>query len=104
MALYHLTLLWKLRTLVRHPIRTTRVFVDKESPMVAKILPAAALIYAVLPLDFLPDIFPIIGWFDDATVVILLVSYALSKIPDAVFLRHGLDPARARIDYTKELP
>lgn len=104
MALYHFTLLWKLRTLARHPIRTTRVFVDKESPLVAKILPAAAVLYTALPLDFLPDIFPIIGWFDDATVVILLVSYALSKIPDKVFLRHGLDPKSARIDHTRELP
>ncbi len=104
MALYHFTLLWKLRTLVRHPIRTTRVFVDKESPLVAKLLPAAALIYAALPLDFLPDIFPIIGWFDDASVFILLVSYALSRIPDSVFLRHGLDPKRTRIDFTRELP
>lgn len=99
----NLTLMWKLRTLVRHPIRTVKLFIDRETPLQSKILPVAALLYTVFPLDFLPDIFPILGWFDDATLFILFVGYALSRIPDAVFTRAGLDPKRAKIDYTKEL-
>lgn len=102
--LQNLTLLWKLRTLVRHPIRTTKVVIDRETPWVSKLLPIFAIIYAALPLDFLPDIFPILGWFDDATILVLLFSYALSRVPDSVYERAGLDPACAKIDYTKELP
>ena len=104
MALQHVTLLWKLRALVRHPFRTLKLLADSETPLVAKLLPAAGIVYAALPLDFLPDIFPIIGWFDDASILIILVSYALSKIPDSAYQRAGLDPARTKIDYTKELP
>jgi len=102
--LQHLTTLWKLRTLVRHPIRTFRLLLDRETPLTAKILPPLAILYVAFPLDFLPDIFPIIGWFDDATILILLISYALSRIPDDVYHRAGLDPAQAKIDYRNELP
>jgi uncharacterized membrane protein YkvA (DUF1232 family) len=102
--LQNLTILWKLRTFLRHPIRTVKVVFDKETPLSSKLLPIFAILYAAFPLDFLPDIFPILGWFDDATVLILLISYALSRIPDAVYHRAGLDPARTKIDYTKELP
>ena len=104
MALQHLTLLWKLRVLVLSPVRTAKLLLDRETPLSAKLLPLAGIIYAAFPLDFLPDIFPILGWFDDATIVILLVSYALARIPDAAYARAGLDPAKTRIDYTRELP
>lgn len=103
-ALKHLTILWKLRTLVRHPIRTFKVFLDGETPWASKLLPIFAILYAAFPLDILPDIFPILGWFDDASVVILLISYSLSRIPDNVYERQGLDPARAKVDFTSELP
>lgn len=89
--LKHLTILWKLRTLARHPVRTFKLFLDKETPLSSKLLPIFAILYTAFPLDFLPDIFPIIGWFDDATLLILLLSFALGRIPDAVYTRAGLD-------------
>ncbi|MFZ2887190.1 MAG: DUF1232 domain-containing protein [Minisyncoccia bacterium] len=100
----HLTILWKLRTLVRHPVRTFRLFYDRGTPFVAKLLPIFAILYVAFPLDFLPDIFPILGWFDDASILVILISYALSKIPDDVYERAGLDPARVKIDASSELP
>ena len=100
----HLTVLWKLRTLMQHPIRTFRVFLDRETPLTAKVLPLVAILYAAFPLDFLPDIFPILGWFDDVSILVLLLGYSLSRIPDDVYHRAGLDPARAKIDYHNELP
>ena len=39
-----------------------------RSPRVArwkKLLGVAAVIYAVLPIDFVPDAIPILGWLDD---------------------------------------
>jgi uncharacterized membrane protein YkvA (DUF1232 family) len=32
------------------------------------------LIYLVSPLDFLPDIFPVVGWIDDGLLATLLVT------------------------------
>jgi uncharacterized membrane protein YkvA (DUF1232 family) len=100
----NLTIIWKLRTLLRHPIRTMRVFLDAETPLLSKLLPVVAAVYVLLPLDFLPDIFPILGLFDDASIMIIFLGYALSRIPDAVYTRAGLDPKRAKIDTTSELP
>lgn len=33
------------------------------------------LIYFLLPLDFLPDFFPLLGWADDLTVMYLVFRY-----------------------------
>lgn len=103
-VLQQLTLLWKLRTLVRHPVRSFKLFLDRETPLQSKLLPVFALIYTISPLDFLPDVFPILGQFDDVTILVLFIAYALSRIPNSVYERQGLDPKRSKIDYTKELP
>jgi uncharacterized membrane protein YkvA (DUF1232 family) len=34
----------------------------------------ASILYLVSPIDFLPDIFPVVGWIDDAAVIGLLVA------------------------------
>lgn len=49
-----------------------------------KILPIAALLYAILPIDVVPDILPVLGLGDDATVIVTVVSkLAIDKLPIA---------------------
>lgn len=98
MQIKHIALFWKLRTLVRHPIRTFRLFFNTETPLVARGLLVAAVAYVFVPLDFLPDIVPLFGQIDDVTFTLLLVSYALSLIPDSAYQSAGLDPAQVRVD------
>jgi uncharacterized membrane protein YkvA (DUF1232 family) len=38
---------------------------------------AAALGYGVSPIDLIPDIIPVIGWFDDALIVPSLIALAV---------------------------
>jgi uncharacterized membrane protein YkvA (DUF1232 family) len=42
----------------------------------------ASLIYLVSPVDLLPDVFPVVGWIDDAVVIGLLVT-ELSQLASA---------------------
>jgi uncharacterized membrane protein YkvA (DUF1232 family) len=36
----------------------------------------AILLYLVFPIDFLPDIFPVLGWIDDVAVIAYGISQA----------------------------
>jgi uncharacterized membrane protein YkvA (DUF1232 family) len=39
-----------------------------------------AVFYVLLPIDFLPDLIPIIGWVDDITVLLFAYRFAKSDI------------------------
>lgn len=96
MQMKHIALLWKLRTLLHHPVRTMRLFLNAETPMLAKALLLAAVAYVLMPLDFLPDFVPLVGQIDDITLTLLLVSYGLSLIPDSVYEKAGLDHVQVK--------
>ncbi len=48
-----------------------RLFLDGRVPAWLKLIPVGALVYTVWPLDFVPDIFPVLGQLDDLTVILL---------------------------------
>ena len=41
---------------------------------------AATMAYVIAPVDALPDMLPLLGWMDDATIV----AYAVSKLTDEI--------------------
>ena len=41
---------------------------------------AATIAYVISPLDAMPDMIPVMGWLDDATIV----AYAVSKLTDEI--------------------
>jgi uncharacterized membrane protein YkvA (DUF1232 family) len=50
----------------------------KDVPIIAKIIVVIAIIYALSPLDLIPDFIPILGYLDD--LIILPLSYSKEYI------------------------
>ena len=66
---------------------------DPRTPMGLKLLLGAAITYVVTPVDFIPDVIPLVGAADDLTVLLLVLDLFISNAPAAVRDEHL---ARAR--------
>lgn len=60
---------------------------EKDTPFLAKILAGTAVVYALSPIDLIPDFIPVIGYLDDLILLPLLVVLTLKLIPDEAFER-----------------
>ena len=60
-------------------------FMDSETPLPAKIAAGARVVYALSPIDFIPDFIPVLGALDDLIILPLLVALAIKLIPKAVW-------------------
>ena len=60
------------------------VLKDPRTPAAAKVLLAAAVGYALLPIDLVPDFLPVVGHLDDLVIVGGLVLLARRMIPPEV--------------------
>jgi uncharacterized membrane protein YkvA (DUF1232 family) len=61
-----------------------RLLMDGRVPVTEKALFAGAIIYALMPLDFIPDILPFVGQIDDAYLVSLTLLRLISRTDDRV--------------------
>src|SRR3954464_13085984 len=65
-----------------------KLMVDKRVPRSERVLFAAAVIYAVVPLDFIPDMIPFIGQVDDLFLIALTVLRLINRTDDMVVREH----------------
>ena len=65
-----------------------RLMVDKRVPRTERALFAAAVIYAVIPFDFIPDMIPFVGQIDDLFLVALTVLRLIDHTDDMVVREH----------------
>ena len=61
-----------------------RILKHHRTPRVSRVLLKAAIVYALSPVDIVPDWIPIVGYLDDVIVVPLLVFVALRLVPASV--------------------
>ncbi len=62
-----------------------RLFLDPRVSLAYKLLlPLAAALYFILPIDFLPDVVPFLGQLDDVAVLLLLVRLFIMLAPQDV--------------------
>jgi uncharacterized membrane protein YkvA (DUF1232 family) len=61
-----------------------RLLKDSRVPIAEKALFAAAVIYVIMPLDFIPDVFPFIGQVDDIYLVALTLLRLLNRTDETV--------------------
>lgn len=61
---------------------------DADTPVIAKILAAVTVAYALSPVDLVPDFIPVLGYLDDIILLPLLVAATLKLIPHDVLERN----------------
>ena len=65
-----------------------KLLTDARVPMAEKALFAAAIVYVIVPLDLIPDIFPFVGQIDDLYLVALTLLRLLNRTDEAVVRQH----------------
>src|SRR5262249_20933534 len=69
-------------------ILCARLMVDKRVPRTERALFAAALIYAIIPFDFIPDMIPFVGQIDDLFLISLTVLRLIDRTDESVVREH----------------
>lgn len=63
---------------------------DKETPMLAKILAGISIIYALSPIDLIPDFIPVIGYLDELLILPGLIAMTVRLIPPDRFAEYRI--------------
>jgi uncharacterized membrane protein YkvA (DUF1232 family) len=83
---------WTVLSFVRHLPNFVRLFFrllgDSRVGGFAKTLLIGAAVYAVSPLDFIPDLFPMLGQVDDLTIFIMACRMFIQLSPKEVVAEH----------------
>ena len=69
-------------------ILTAKLMVDSRVPRTERALFAGALIYALIPFDFIPDMIPFVGQIDDLFLISLTVLRLIDRTDDRVVRQH----------------
>lgn len=77
----------------------TRLARDPRVPVRAKRLAAGLAVYAVLPIDLIPDLIPVIGVVDDLLALVVALAILVESSPKDVVAEHwdGTPEALGRI-------
>src|SRR5215212_2173036 len=66
----------------------TRLMVDPRVPAKERLLVAGAIVYALMPLDLIPDMLPFVGQVDDAYLIALTLLRLMSVTDPPVVREH----------------
>lgn len=58
---------------------------EKRTPWYAKIIAAVVVVYALSPIDLIPDFIPVLGYLDDLIILPALIAWCVKCIPEDVF-------------------
>jgi uncharacterized membrane protein YkvA (DUF1232 family) len=59
-------------------------YIDKRTPLYAKLLIGLTVGYLLSPIDLIPDFIPILGLLDDLIIVPFLISISIKVIPTII--------------------
>ena len=57
---------------------------EKKTPWYAKMIAAIVVIYALSPIDLIPDFIPVLGYLDDVIILPALIAWCVKCIPEDV--------------------
>ena len=58
---------------------------ENRTPWYAKIIAAVVVVYALSPIDLIPDFVPVLGYLDDLILLPALIAWCVRCIPAEVF-------------------
>ena len=61
---------------------------DHDTPLLAKVLAGVTVVYALSPVDLIPDFIPVLGYLDDLILLPLLIAFTVKFIPNEVLERN----------------
>jgi uncharacterized membrane protein YkvA (DUF1232 family) len=56
----------------------------RNTPWYAKAIAIFAIVYAISPIDLIPDVIPVIGYLDDLLILPILITICIRLIPESV--------------------
>ena len=57
----------------------------KETPFAAKFFAAITIVYALSPIDLIPDFIPVLGYLDDLIILPIFITLTIKAIPQEQF-------------------
>ena len=65
-----------------------RLLKDRRVPLYAKVVPVLAILYTLSPLDFVPDVLPVLGQLDDIAILAAGFELFIKLCPEDVVAEH----------------
>ena len=67
---------------------------DQDAPILAKIFASITVVYALSPIDLVPDFIPVLGYLDDIILLPMLVALTIKFIPTDIMERNRRESER----------
>lgn len=61
---------------------------SKDTPLPSKLFAGLTVVYALSPIDLIPDFIPVLGYLDDVLILPVLVALTIRFIPKETFERY----------------
>lgn len=74
----------------------------KETPILAKVVSAVVVAYALSPIDLIPDFIPVLGYLDDLLLIPLGIRLAIKLIPPNIMEKSRQEAKSGILHGTKE--
>ena len=59
----------------------------KETPVIAKVFAMVTVVYALSPIDLIPDFIPVLGFLDDFILLPMLIAITIKFIPKDILIQ-----------------
>ena len=63
---------------------------DSDTPVIAKMLAALTVGYALSPVDLIPDFIPVLGYLDDVVLLPAMIALTVKLIPKGVWEKNAV--------------
>ncbi|MDF2905228.1 MAG: hypothetical protein K0R34_549 [Herbinix sp.] len=63
----------------------------KETPLLPKIIAGITVVYALSPIDIIPDFIPVLGYLDDLIILPALITLTIKLLPEDILSQSRLE-------------